>query len=238
MTYLHDRAHDCISDLLLDRMCAGETVSPHVRAHVDACEPCRDRLAAIERETARFRQAELPPWLEARPRRTCVRPLVAAASLLAAVTLLWLVRGPVPGERADDAIRLKGGGALTVYVRQAERTFVAAPGTRVHPGDALRIALSTPEPAWVAVLGRDATGQWSTYHPLGDLAEPLSAGSEQLLDMALELDAELGEETFVAVFCTGPTDVEAIRSATMETFPILAYPPGCHAASLTLEKTP
>lgn len=236
MLNLQDRAPGCVSDLILDQIRAGEPVSHHARDHVDACAPCRDRLALLDGDAAPFREGALPPWLAPRPRRSWVRPLVATSSLLAAVILLWLMRIPPSAERTDDTLRIKGRGALTIYVRQDGRTFLAEPGARVHPGDAVRIALSAPKPSWVAVFGRDATGTWSTYHPLGTHAEPVAAGAEQLLDTALELDDVIGEETFLAVFCAAPVELDAIRGTVMETFPNLDLPDGCHASSVTLEK--
>ncbi|HEX8113700.1 MAG TPA: DUF4384 domain-containing protein, partial [Kofleriaceae bacterium] len=94
----------------------------------------------------------------------------------------------------------------------------------VHPGDTLSYLVTTAEPAYVTVLGRDAAGRVTTYVP----AAPVAAGRDVELPIATLLDGTLGREDIVAVFCAGAMP-----------FPSIDDPPaGCTVDRLAIEKTP
>ena len=78
MTFTRSRPEGCVSDLLLDRLIAGEIVDAEARRHVESCALCSARLQKLGADAAGF--AELPPR-----KRTAWRvPLVLVFSAVAA----------------------------------------------------------------------------------------------------------------------------------------------------------
>jgi hypothetical protein len=62
------------------------------------------------------------------------------------------------------------------------------------------------------------------------IAAPVAAGAEQPLPIATVLDATLGREQLLAVFCERPAPVAALRAA------LPAPPPGCTLDTFAIEK--
>ena len=87
----------------------------------------------------------------------------------------------------------------------------AGPGETVAAGDAVRFAVTTPAKAYVAVLSLDPDGHGSIYFPLGARAEPVEASAEVALPLGTRLDATVGEERIVALFCSSPIELEPLR---------------------------
>jgi hypothetical protein len=101
---------------------------------------------------------------------------------------------------------------------------VGEAGEVVHPGDTLTYLVTTAEPAYVTVLGRDAAGRITSYVP----AQQVRAGRDVELPIATLLDDALGREDIVAVFCAGDAPVRSIDEP----------PAGCMLDRLTIEKVP
>jgi hypothetical protein len=197
----------CLSALQLDRFRMGELsgkAEEEVRAHVAGCVRCAEAIQQLSVVEA------LPPMrvVPLQPRRSPVWRRAAAAGLgVAAAASLLLVLRPAAG------VRTKGSApALSMYVQHGSEVRRAGPGETVAPGDALRFAVTTPVAAYVAVLSIDPQGHGSVYFPLGARAELLPAGQEMPLPIGTRLDATVGEERIVGLFCSAPVELEPVRA--------------------------
>jgi len=101
---------------------------------------------------------------------------------------------------------------------------IGATGELVHPGDTLTYLITTAEPAYVTVLGRDAAGRVTIYVPTARVAP----GRDVQLPLATLFDDTLGREELVAVFCPDATAVTSTGDP----------PAGCTLDRLTIEKVP
>ena len=196
----------CLSALHLDRFLAGELdelAARRVRQHVLACSRCAGAVegmrAARDEPLPTLRVVPLAPRARRWPRAAA-----AGIALVAAASLLLVVR--TPGERP------KGSGVgLRMYVEHGGEVRSAVPGEVIAPGDAVRFAVTTPKKAYVAVLSLDAEGRGSVYFPLGARAEAVEPGGEVALPLGTRLDATVGEERIVGVFCSSPVELEPLR---------------------------
>jgi hypothetical protein len=195
----------CLSALQLDRLLAGELSASEAReveTHLAACARCSEAAASLRAG----RNEPLPP-LKVVPLRRPLWPRIAAATAaLAAAASLLLVLRP-SGER------IKGSGfALEMYIQHGSEVRRAGPGETVAPGDALRFAVIAPVESYVAVLSLDPEGRSSIYFPLGPRAERIPAGADVPLPLSTRLDATIGKERIVALFCRSPIDLEPVRA--------------------------
>lgn len=215
----------CLSALRLDRWMAGElgpAEAEEVRAHVAGCARCTSAVGSLAgaRDGAR-----LPPLRTvAAPARHAARLRAIAAlagGLAAAAGLLLFLRPDPTGERTKGA-----GIGLAMYVLHGDAVRRTGPGEVVAPGDAVRFSVTTPEPAYVAVLSVDPAGRASIYFPAGPMAAPVAAGRDVALPLATRLDATVGEERVVGLFCDRPVELEPLR-AGLEAGAGDAIPEGC-----------
>jgi hypothetical protein len=237
------RPADCLTDLTLDLWTSGE-LSTLARAraasHMSACERCRRRHEALERERAAFYAAA--PSFEAHaaalasgrkgvaPRRLSVVWFGSALTALAALVALALV--PV----ATTRTRHKGGPSLGYFVKRGERVLQGERDTTVHPGDLIRFTYSTQQPRYLAIFGRDSQAT-SVYYPAGASAARVQAGSAVALDFSVELDDLLGEERVHALFCAHSFELAPLLASLDETGR-LPVPNACQQVSLSLRKVP
>jgi len=208
--------NSCLSALRLDRWMMGELASTDaesVGTHVAACAACSTAVAGMRGVREEVRALPLPTVLVRPPvRRRLPRPAVAGLGLALAASLLLVVRSEV-----GDRERRKGPGvALAMYVQHGTEVRRAAPGETVSPGDAIRFAVSTPVPAFVAVLSLDPSGRASVYFPPGPRAVQVPAGTEVPLPLGTRLDETTGEERLLGLFCTTPVELEPIRLALQQ----------------------
>lgn len=212
----------CLSALTLDRWMA-EELSPaeaeRVRTHAEGCARC----AAAARSLRETRDATvLPPLRPGRPRRIAWRAGIAALAAGVAIAAGFAV-----SLRPDPSERTKGSAvALGMWVRHGEAVRRAAPGEVVAAGDDVRFSVTTPRPAWVAVLSVDPAGRASIYFPDGARAARIAPGTDVPLPLATRLDATVGEERVLGLFCDGPVELEPVRAA-IERSGDAAAPPGC-----------
>lgn len=243
------RSDDCLSDLRIDQLMAGELGDPeHARAqsHVACCERCATRLATLDAGRARF-AAEAPVLTAARPwrRRRSAVVVAGALALAAAMTLLWL-RGRdrlTPGQqladrahRSADTVRAKGTARLAIFAKRGVRVLALGPGDTVHPGDALRFAYTSAEPRFLLILGVDGAGQVTTYYPAGERAAAIDAGTEVALPRSFVLDATAGDERVYGLFCTDAVDVARTRAAVAAQPHAPIIPPSCSLDVSVLRK--
>ena len=222
----------CLSAFTLDWWMAGELPpadAERVGAHLEGCPRC----AAASQSLRDGRDAtSLPPLRTATgPRWAARRRGIAAlaAGLAAAGVVLWL-RPEGSGER------VKGGAVgLGMWVQHGDAVRRAAPGEVVAPGDAVRFSVTTRHPAWVAVLSLDPAGRASIYFPEGTYAARIAAGADVALPLATRLDATVGEERVLGLFCDCPVELEPLRAA-MERSGDAAAPQGCEVTRWSFVK--
>jgi hypothetical protein len=199
-----------LSGLRLDRWMMGELDSADaetVGTHVSSCAPCSAAVAGIRGVREEVRALPLPGALgRPAPRRRFPRAAVAGLGLALAASLVLVLRPPPVTERSKGA-----GIGLTMFVQHGNEVRRAAPGEAVSPGDAIRFAVSTPAPAYVAVLSVDPLGKASVYFPQADRAAQVPAGTEVALPLGTRLDATTGEERLLGLFCASPVELEPIR---------------------------
>jgi hypothetical protein len=181
-----------------------------VRAHLTGCTRCSQALGAMrgarDEPLPPLRLVPAQPMDLERARRRRKSAAAAGLGLAAAAASLLLFFRPVPGERA------KGPGlALGMYVQHGGEVRRAGPDEVVAAGDAVRFAVTTPVKAYVAVLSLDPKGHASIYYPLGARAEPVPAGAVSL-PLGTKLDATVGEERIVGLFCSSPVELEPVRA--------------------------
>jgi hypothetical protein len=155
----------------------------------------------------------------------------AAARLRAVVALtagLAAAAGVALALRTDSLReRTKGPGVgVAMYVLHGDAVRRAGPGEVVAPGDAVRFAVTTPEPGYAAVLSLDPAGRASIYFPEAPRASPVAAGVDVPLPIATRLDATVGEEHVVGLLCDRPVELEPVRAA-LEAGAAGAIPDGC-----------
>ncbi|MEO1270313.1 MAG: hypothetical protein AAFX99_19665, partial [Myxococcota bacterium] len=174
---------------------------------------------------------------------------VAAACAVVLVSVVWFGRGGLGIDDGDqDTIRIKGS-SLGFEVRQAQPdgggTRLLAPGDVVHPGATLGFVVQPKQEGYVLVVGVDAT---HSVYPCAHLegkatrVQPRQGGIQ--LPGAVELDAVMGSELFVAVQCTTPFTVAdvagpleaASRRSERATLPPLRK--GCAQEQIAVIKKP
>lgn len=219
----------CLSSLRLDRWMMGElgpADAETVGTHVSACAACSAAVSTMRGVREEVRAFPLPPALvHGPPARRPVRALAAAGAGLALAASLFVVLRP-----SAPTGRLKGSGSgvgLAMYVQHGAEVRRAAPGESVAPGDAVRFAVSTPSPAFVAVLSLDAAGKAWVYFPEGPRAARIPAGTEVPLPLGTRLDATVGEERLLALFCTSPVELEPVRLALQQAQDAAPLPADC-----------
>jgi hypothetical protein len=218
----------CFSALHLDRFVLGELdcgAADEIRAHARGCRSCSDAI-----ESMRPREP-LPPLraVALRPRSRAIRWVAAGAGLAAAASVLLVLRPSAPRERGKGA-----GFALGMYVQHGGEVRRAGSGEEVAPGDALRFTVTAPADGYLAVLSLDPQGRGSIYYPAGSRAVPVSAGSDLALPLGTRLDATVGEERIVGLFCASPVELEPLRAALERG--ASAVPQGCQVTRWSFVK--
>ena len=224
----------CLSALRLDRWMMGElepTDAETVRTHVTACAGCSTALAGMRGVREELRTLPLPPALLTR--RATWRPRAAwgTLGLAMAAGLLLVLRPAVPTERSKGAAP-----ALAMYVQHGDEVRRAGPGEELAAGDAVRFAVSTPVPAFVAVLSLDPAGRAFVYFPEGDQAAPVAPGVEVALPLGTRLDATVGEEWLLGLFCTSPVALEPVRLQLESSAGTAPLPEGCQGVRWSFVK--
>jgi hypothetical protein len=205
------------------------------RAHLEACERCRERFETLATDAKHFEQFVFPRTLsrvEATTRRAHTwswkRPLVwvPATGLVAALAILLALRDwtGVHNPSLDELngyIAVKGGPALSVYaLRGSGAPFRVSPKARLFPGDRLRFVVQPARYTHVMVVSVDGAGAFSVYAPYGaDESAPVAVGSgeEMSLPGSVELDATLGRETLTAFFSSRPLRAQEVEPWAVRT---------------------
>lgn len=235
------RPEGCTSDVVFDRLLAGDLAAGEaaaVRSHAEECPACAAQLAELEVSRAQF--ATDPVRLRLPARRPNVRTrrwLVPAAAAVLCAVLLLLVRVD-EGERiGEGGTRRKGSGAAVfqLHVGRSLGIVRAGSGAVVHPGDTLQLAYSAGSSGYIAVLARDGSGAMSVYFPAGAAtAWAAPAAQDRPLPHSTILDGVLGRETIYALHCAEPIALEPLRRRLSTSEP--AFPPSCAVQEIHLDK--
>jgi hypothetical protein len=237
------RVEECISDLVFDEWLSGEidpTQKPGLEAHLLSCARCSQRRDLLLAQRNAFFE-RLPSWdaLAARHGSHDARHrnwrwqrsgLWAMAALAACVALFFAVPRAVP----SVGVRSKGGPRIGFYIKRGEQVVRGMSGEKVHPGERLRFTYSSDRATHLGLIYHDAHGATTTY-PLGKRAAAVQPGQDVALDFGVELDAELGVERVLALFCDDAITLEPVRAALQATghLPELA---GCRVDIVVLDK--
>lgn len=165
----------------------------------------------------RFRQQhKRAPWWRRWP--VLLAPVAAAVALA-----VWLLPRPID----DPDIIAKGPPILVVHAQPAKREdygelpehlrpFRVTPDRVLIPGDSISFEVRAASNGFFAVLGLDAKGVVTVYHPWqGTAAKPYDAALP-LHPWAFELDHTLGREDVYALHSTQPFELEWAIQALKE----------------------
>jgi hypothetical protein len=232
------RAPECLSDLRIDRMLAGDLdddAGARARDHVAGCSACAARVGAFEAA-----RAATPPDMEALRRVAAAPPAPVmrrawrgwwpslGLALAAGVAgLVVAVRSPAP-----ESTGIKGAARLGFFVKHGDAIRRGVAGEQVSPGDLVRFVVSTPRAAHLAIVSLDARAAASVYFPPAGVGDGVAAGTDIELPRATLLDDTLGPETVAAFFCERAVDLDALRARPDST------PPGCTVDRLDWVKVP
>lgn len=180
-----------------------------VRDHVSACDVCRQRLRVQEATRAEFVARPVPAAIRAAARPARRRAWWGLLVLLpvAAVGLAVLVAGPaatvaIVAPVVEDT-RPKGEPpALEVWIETDGGARVLSAGDRVRVGDRLQLQFAPRGARWVALVGRDGTGDIEIYGIVEAKGDALQAAP-----FSLVLDDAPGPQEFLAIGSdTRPTE--------------------------------
>jgi hypothetical protein len=205
-----------LSALALDEAAAGEALAPEVRAHLDGCAACAQKVQARKEQGAalvassegRRRLEAVSATVEAKPARgpAPVHPLVRlafVASLPIAAALTLFLLSPRTVER------LKGG----VSVELIDSTGTAA--TRVVVGQRLQLAAGPAGRSFALVFTVSEGGAVTQVWPEDRRqADPIPPGSRTILIPSLEVTP--GSFTVHACFADEAVSAAPVVEALVE----------------------
>lgn len=241
MTIQWNRPNDCVSDLQMDQLLAGELTADaaeSLRRHVTDCSDCALRFGRVNDGHDNF-VADMPPLqmpIRA-PRRWFSWQLGLASTVcVAAVVAFLALKSDLP-HSTGEVTTLKGGDRIGLYIERGDRVRIAGPHETVRSGDKLQFVYSAAKSRFLTILSLDGAGVANVYFPDPSVARAakLAAGSSQPLYTSIVLDDVLGDERIFAVFCTHPVDIEPMRLALQATR-VLDAPPGCRVDHRSLRK--
>ncbi|AFE07969.1 ActD-like protein [Corallococcus coralloides DSM 2259] len=256
-------------DWLLERIALGELPPDELAAARDRLSREPDgpaRLAALEADSratlealppdrvarevkARFARADAPataPRAEAPPSRPSWRFLPALVPVLAAATLVVLVRPGASSQEQEardpwsatgtpgvlEPTRSKGlQPRLDVHRQAGTRTEHLTDGAPAQVGDVVQLSYTAAGHAHGVILSVDGRGTVTPHLPAsGDTSASLERSGTHLLPRAYELDDAPGFERFFFVSSDTPFELEGVMAAAR----VLAASPEARTAPLTL----
>ncbi|MDY7226475.1 hypothetical protein [Hyalangium rubrum] len=202
-----------IPDALLDRYLSG-ALDPEAKRQLEATlaqSPWdKARLAELRADSAAFllqhppapfvarvQKAERPAWWRSWP--VLLAPALATAMLTLLVfqpQIEQLLQTLIEG----DPYTVKGSVMLVLHRKVGESSVQVSSGDTLSPGDAIRFEAKASNNGFLAVVGRDAKGVITVYHPFGGTAAHPYEASQPLLPEAVALDDTLGREDVYALF--------------------------------------
>jgi hypothetical protein len=233
-----------VSDLRWDRLLAGELAGLDKTAaaeHAAACPACAARLAVLtaEHEAFSHRARIVPPPATVRrsePRRSQRWSAIAASvGAIAAAAIIVFVIHARPDARPGE--RTKGSApGLLLAAGPKGRLAPVASGDRIHPGDYVQAGYTAARDGFGAVLSRDGTGKAMAYVPSsGDALVALPAGTLRSFPESTVLDAVVGEESVIVLWCAAARPLASLI-AELEATGTVAARAGCTMHRVVLDK--
>ncbi|HCF56586.1 MAG TPA: hypothetical protein DFS52_01145 [Myxococcales bacterium] len=228
-----------IKDGLLERLLAND-LDPAVRAELartlESSEADRARLAELERDSAAFLALHPPGPLVARfeetTRRRSLFLRLAPFGLAAAATAAILLAVQWSNSLGVD----RQGIQLAIYAADDAGERIVSKSV-VSSDDAVRFLLESAHVGYVAVLGRDASGEIRVYYPKDGTAAPAYDPKGPMLPGVTELAPNAGREDLLGFFCPIPFDVAPIVEALRAGEPLESVlPAGTLTAKVPLQK--
>jgi len=188
------------SRFALERHRLGETEG-ELRAHIESCAECRDRLRAMESDDRAFMIAR--PNLTSigvRPKLNRIAPILALAACI--LTALLVLPDP-------DTTRMKGDSHVELMVRREGATF-SFDEQPLRPGDTLLFKYTSTR-RHMLLAGVEASGDVSIFVPDAKL-EP---GQNRIAPQGIELDDYRGSERVIILLSDAPLDADEVRRALL-----------------------
>jgi hypothetical protein len=204
---------------VLERYLA-DALDPQAKARVEALlavsPELRARLDELRADSAAFFVRHPPGPLVARFQEGARRrkwwrwSALLAPVLAAAAVVLLLLPHPV-----EPWINTKGPVVLVLHRKTDSGSAPVSPEVPLAPGDNIRFEAKASASGFLAVLGKDAKGTVTVYHPYGGTAAAPYDVAQPRLEGAIELDDTLGREDVYALHSTRPFDLGwAVRALT------------------------
>jgi hypothetical protein len=210
---LRARPETCLSDLVLDRLIAGELdgseIGTAARAHLERCEPCRSRKRTLEEAAARFETEIFISGAALKTARAAKRaPMRLGGSIGAAAAAVFIV---MLVQTKSLEVRTKGALGLGIVARHLDgKTEQIFSGAEMSPGEAIRFEISSTRQGYLFIAGIDAAKNVTPYYPSTKDAQILPPAPGTLLEGSVTLDATLGPERIFAVLCDQPIEARRI----------------------------
>jgi hypothetical protein len=207
-----------IPDSLLERYLA-DALDARTRAQLEetvASSPAdRARLEELRADSAAFLIQHPPGPLVDRFRQERKRgqwwrrpelliPVFASAALALLVLVPHIIEPPYTS---------KGPAILVLHRKTEQGSEQVSSSVPLAPGDSIRFEVRADGSGYIAVLGRDAKGVISIYHPYGGATAAPYDVAQQQLPGAIELDDTLGREDLYVLHSPRPFALEwAVRA--------------------------
>jgi hypothetical protein len=223
------REEACLSDLIFDRLFAGELSADAVAEHLVSCERCRERHARLMHQREAFLRRRPRPPVGKPVRDTEKLKWGAGATLLVAAACAVFMRF----EPEPEGVRLKGPARIGFFVTRDGKSSRATPDYRVRQGEQIRFVYSSAHPAYLAIAGIDAERTVSVYFPQAEHAQAVEAGADVLLPSGTELDRVLGREAVYALFCEHEFSVDEFKQVLAKSRSDVTPPANCQLDTLS-----
>lgn len=221
-----------VSTLTLHQLRYGELAGDALRdarVHLDGCDVCAGRLRAQEQERAAFVVRPVPAFVRelaaqqapaAAPAwqrwiRQVLPVVLATATAAALVVVVPALRGEDGVASADgvtdagDVVRTRGDlPTIEVWVDAGVGPRLLRPEDRLGEGDRVQLAYDPQGASYVALAGRDASGQIEVY----TTEAPTGIGLVRA-PFALTLDDAPGVQELFVVGASVPLDASDVRTA-------------------------
>jgi hypothetical protein len=222
-----------VSDLRWDRLLAGE-LDDVARTHAASCARCEARFRELTAERAAFALRPVGFPLAKPVRRHARWWLGGSIAALAAAAIVIVVIRRIPPEPGE---RTKGHGpSLILAAGRPGALVLLAAGDTIRPGDYVQAGYTATRDGFGAVLARDGAGATVSYVPSrGDTMVALPAGTERSFPESTVLDAVVGREQLVVLWCEHAHPIAPLLEQLRARQDITA-PDGCVSRSLMLEK--
>ncbi|HEX8701432.1 MAG TPA: hypothetical protein VF815_21575 [Myxococcaceae bacterium] len=207
-----------IPDSLLECYLA-DSLDALTRAHLEetlASSPMdRTRLGELRAESAAFLLQHPPgPMVERfqqerKRRRWWHWPQLLMPAFAAVLLLLVVFRQDIRQHLPffDSPYTAKGSVILLVNRKTAQDSEVVLPNEPLAPGDSIRFTVKAQKNGFLAVLGRDAKGVVTLYHPYRGTAAASYDVTQPDLPDAFVLDDTLGREDLYTLYSERPFEL-------------------------------